>query len=314
MSNWPELVVEEWKDTRDTLHVWSQVVGKIRMEATPAINQWWHVALYVSPRGLTTSLMPYGDRNFELEFDFTDHMLRVTTDDPDQRVVALEAKPVAVFYQEVMAALRSLGIDVPIMARPVEVAVSVPFAQDVEPRAYDPESAERFWRLLANATRVLTEFRGRFVGKASPVHFFWGGFDLAATRFSGRSAPLHPGGFPNCPDWVMHEAYSQEVSSAGYFADGGTEGAFYAYAYPTPDGFASYPVRPDAARYDDVLGEFLLPYEAVRTAPDPDAYLLEFLQSTYEAAADLADWDRSALEASPGPHTTTSERTSNPRY
>lgn len=296
VTAWPELKVDEWRDTRDTLHMWMQIVGKVRMELTPLVNHWWNVPLYVTTRGLTTSPIPYGGRSFEMTFDFLAHELVVETTDPDRRTVPLAPKPVARFYEETMAALADLGIEVSILARPVEVATAIPFAEDHEHASYDPDAAQRFWRLLVQADRVFTEFRARYLGKVSPVHVFWGALDLAVTRFSGRTAPKHPGGAPNCGDWVMEEAYSHEVSSAGYFADGGVEGSFYAYAYPEPEGFAAYPVEPAEARYDAGLGEFLLPYEAVRTAPDPDAALLAFLGTTYAAAADLGGWDRAALE------------------
>ena len=295
-SAWPELRVDEWKDTRDTLHMWTQIVGKVRMELTPLVNHWWNVPLYVSSRGLTTSAIPYGGRTFEMTFDFTVHELRISTSDPAERVVPLAPKSVAAFYEETMAALADLGIEVSILARPVEVEVAIPFAEDFTHATYDPGAAARFWRLLVQADRVMTEFRSRYVGKVSPVHVFWGGLDLAVTRFSGRPAPRHPGGAPNCGDWVMEEAYSHEVSSAGYFPAGGEEGAFYAYAYPEPAGFAEYPVAPGEAFYDAGLGEFLLPYEHVRRSADPDAALLSFLQTTYEAVANLAEWDRRALE------------------
>ena len=296
MTAWPELVVDEWKDTRDTLHMWTQIVGKVRMELTPLVNHWWNVPLYVSTRGLTTSPIPYEGRSFAMTFDFVDHELVIETDDPDRRTVKLEPKSVATFYAETMAALAELGIEVSILARPVEAETAIPFADDHEHASYDPDAAERFWRLLEQTDRVFTEFRARYLGKVSPVHVFWGGLDLALTRFSGRTAPKHPGGAPNCGAWVMEEAYSHEVSSAGYFPAGGTEGAFDAYAYPEPEGFADYPVEPEAAHYDGQMAEFLLPYEAVRTAADPDAALLAFLQTTYAAAADLAGWDRAALE------------------
>jgi hypothetical protein len=290
MSDWPKLVVDEWRDTRDTLHMWTQIVGKVRMALTPAVNHWWHVPLYVSSRGLTTSLIPYGARSFEMVFDFCEHQLHIDTADPDRRSVALEPKPVAVFYEQTMAALADLGIEVDILARPVEVAEAIPFADDHQHASYDPDAARRFWKVLVQADRVLREFRGRFLG----------GLDMAVTRFSGRPAPLHPGGSPNVADWVMQEGYSHELSSAGYFPDGGAEGAFYAYAYPEPEGFAAWPVRPVEASYDEAMRLFLLPYEAVRTAADPDAALFDFLQTTYEAAADLAHWDRAALERRTG--------------
>jgi hypothetical protein len=277
--------------------MWSQIVGKVRMALAPPVNHWWHTTLYLSPRGLTTSLIPHGPRGLEIEFDFRAHRLTMETTQGQRLAVALEPKPVAQFYAETMTGLKELGIDVDLLARPVEVEPAIPFADDYEHASYDPDAAERFWRLLLQSHRVFSQFRGRFVGKASPVHFFWGAFDLAATRFSGRPAPRHPGGAPNCADWVMEEAYSHEVSSAGYWPGGGGEGVYYAYAYPEPEGFADFPVRPEAASYSTELREFTLPYEAVRTARDPDRVLLDFLQSTYEAAAELAQWDRPALEA-----------------
>lgn len=277
--------------------MWTQIVGKVRMALAPPVNHWWHTTLYLSPRGLTTSLIPHGAGGLEIEFDFRAHRLTMETTGGQWLAVALEPKPVAQFYAETMAALKELGLDVDLLARPVEVEPAIPFADDYEHASYDPDAAERFWRLLLQSHRVFSRFRGRFVGKASPVHFFWGAFDLAATRFSGRPAPRHPGGAPNCADWVMEEAYSHEVSSAGYWPGGGGEGVYYAYAYPEPEGFADFPVRPEGASYSTELREFVLPYEAVRTVADPDGVLLDFLQSTYEAAAELAHWDRPALEA-----------------
>jgi hypothetical protein len=295
---WPTLPMVDWQDTRDTLHMWSQVVGKVRMALTPPVNHWWHTTLYVSARGLTTSLIPYGSGGFEIEFDLGRHRLTVETTDGEVRTILLEPKSVATFYAETMAALGDLGIKVEILTRPQEVETAIRFQDDDQHASYDPDAAHRFWLLLLQAHRVLSEFRGRFLGKASPVHFFWGGFDLAVTRFSGRGAPRHPGGVPNCADWVQEEAYSKEVSSAGYWPGGGGEGMFYAYAYPEPEGFGHFPIRPDAASYSDAFREFILPYEAVRTAEDPDRTLLDFLQSTYEAAAERAGWDRASLERS----------------
>jgi hypothetical protein len=277
--------------------MWTQVVGKIRMALEPPMNHWWQVTLYVSARGLTTSLMHAPDRSLEIEFDFVDHVLVLRTTDGEHRMVALQPRSVASFYEATMTALGELGVRVMILARPVEVPVAIPFAQDVEHHAYDPDAMHRFWLALVEVDRVLKEFRGRFIGKASPVHFFWGGFDMATTRFSGRPAPKHPGGAPNCADWVMQEAYSHEVSSCGYWPGASDEGAFYAYAYPEPAGFAEWPVGPDAAYYDTELREFILPYRAVRTAEDPDAMLLAFLQTSYEAASESGGWDRRALEA-----------------
>lgn len=295
---WPRLRVADWTGTRDTLHMWAQIVGKIRMAHAPLLNHWWQVTLYVSPRGLATSTIPYGAGAFDIEFDFVDHLLRVRSSSGEQRCVVLEPKPVADFYAETMDHLVGLGIETTIQARPNEVEPSIPFADDHQHASYDPEAAHLFWRQLLQANRVLGEFRSRFVGKVSPVHFFWGAMDLACTRFSGRDAPRHPGGAPNCGDWVMVEGYSKELSSCGFWP-GLDEGAFYAYAYPEPEGFADRPVAPDAAFYSRANGQFLLPYEAVATADDPDRTLSAFLRSTYEAAADLGGWDRAALEADP---------------
>jgi hypothetical protein len=295
-GQWPELR-PGWEDTQFTVQLWTQVVGKVRLALAPFANHWWQVTLYPSARGLTTSIMPAGDGGLEIEFDFIDHVLVLRTTNGKRRTVALEPRTVASFYEATMAALDDLGMHVRLMARPVEVEEAIPFAQDTKHAAYDAEAIHRFWLALLQAHRVLSIFRGRFVGKASPVHFFWGGFDLAATRFSGRTAPPHPGQVPNCPGWVMHEAYSHEVSSCGFWPGASSEGEFYAYAYPEPDGFAEAPAGVDAAYYERALGEFILPYAAVRAADDPDAVLLGFLQSTYEAAATKARWDRSALES-----------------
>jgi hypothetical protein len=286
-----------WEDTRDTLHMWTQVVGKVRMALEPMVNHWWQVPLYVSARGLTTSLMHADGRGLEIEFDFIDHQLDLRTSDGQSRQVALEPRSVASFYAATMAALEDLKAHVSIFPRPSEVLVAIPFPEDEQHRSYDAAAVQRFWQALVQSHRVLQVFRARFIGKASPVHFFWGGADLAATRFSGRKAPAHPGGVPNCPDWVQLLAYSHEVHSCGLWPGGSEEGSFYAYAYPAPDGFGDWPVRPDEAYYDTKLGEFLLPYKAVRTADDPDETLLAFCQSTYEAAAELGHWDRAALEA-----------------
>jgi hypothetical protein len=296
---WPDLTLSAWEDTRDTFHVWTQVVGKIRLALEPMINHWWQVPLYVSARGLTTSLMHAGTRGLEIEFDFVEHVLDLRASDGRNRKVALEPRSVASFYEATMGALGELGVHVTILGRPVEVVESIPFARDEKHRAYDGAAVQRFWLALLQAHRVMTRFRGRFVGKASPVHFFWGGPDLAVTRFSGRPAPKHPGGVPHCADWVQELAYSHELSSCGFWPGGSAEGSFYSYAYPRPEGFADWPVTPDAAYFDDALGEFLLPYAAVRTADDPDAFLLSFFESTYEAAAELGRWDRAALEVAP---------------
>ena len=297
--DWPEITLAGWDDTRATVHMWTQIVGKVRLALAQPLNHWWQIALYVSVRGLTTGLMHAAERGVEIEFDFVDHVLVMRTTDGEQRTVALEPRSVASFYDETMAALAELGVRVSILARPVEIAEAVPFVEDVVHCAYDPDAMLRFWLALVQSDRVLRGFRGRFVGKASPVHFFWGGFDLATTRFSGRRAPLYPGGVPNVANWVMQEAYSHEVSSCGFWPGGSDEASFYSYSYPEPAGFATYAVEPAEAWYDTTLGEFLLPYRAVRTADDPDAMLMSFLQSTYEAAAETGAWDRSALEAGP---------------
>jgi hypothetical protein len=261
-------------------------------------NHWWQVALYVTPRGLTTSAMPYGERVFAVDFDFIDHTLLVRTSDGATRKLTLVARPVADFYAEYIAMLRALGLEIEIMASPVEVQIAIPFAEDLQHASYDPDAARRCWQILLQIDRVLKRFRGRFRGKASPVHFFWGSFDLAATRFSGRPAPPHPGGAPHCPDYVMVEAYSHECSSCGFWPGAGpvAEPAFYSYAYPEPAGYAEHPIRPDGAYYHREMREFVLPYELVRRASAPDEMLLEFVQSTYEAAAIHGHWDRAALE------------------
>ncbi|OMC42881.1 hypothetical protein A5742_30155 [Mycolicibacterium fortuitum] len=296
---WPALRVADWEPTRDTLHMWTQIVGKIRLAHSPLVNHWWQVTFYVSPRGLTTSSIPYRNRLFDMEFDFVDHVLAIRTSDGGSGSVALASKSVAEFYDETFAALRQLGMDTRISATPNEVDPAIPFARDHQHASYDAEAANLFWRQLIQAHRVINDFRSHYIGKVSPVHFFWGSFDMACTRFSGRPAPEHPGGAPNCADWVMVEGYSHELSSCGFWPGGGEEGAFYAYAYPEPEGFADYPVSPDAAFYSKDFRQFLLPYEAVRTSPEPDRDLMNFLQSTYAAAADLAGWDRAALECDP---------------
>ena len=294
---WPALPLAEWKDTYYTLHMWTQIVGKIKLALTPLVNHWWNISLYVTPRGLTTSAMPFNDRLFQIDFDFIDHLLLIETTDSSTKKIALRQRSVAEFYQETMAALRSLGMPVTIWTTPVEVPDPIPFEKDQKHAAYDPEYAQRFWRIMAQTSLVLTEFRSRFTGKVSPVHFFWGAFDLAVTRFSGRTAPSHPGA-PNLARFVAVEAYSHEVSSCGFWPGGGPvdEPAFFAYAYPEPQGFKDYPIQPTEAFYHTGMREFLVPYDVVRTAKSPDEVLLSFLQSTYEAAATCAKWDRRALE------------------
>jgi Family of unknown function (DUF5996) len=294
---WPELPLAEWADTRDTLHRWTQIVGKVRLALTPRVNHWWNVTLYVTARVLTTSLMPYGSTAFEMVFDFGRHELAIEPVGRPGSAIALGPRSVADFYGEVMARLAELGLGVEILARPVEVLDATPFADDREHLSYDPDYVHRFWLSLVQAQRVFERFRAGYVGKVSPVHFFWGAFDLAVTRFSGREAPRHPGGAPNCADWVMVDAYSHEVSSAGYWPVASEEGVFYSYAYPEPEGFPAARVRPaGVAAHDESLGEFVLPYRAVRQAEDPDGLLLGFLEDTYAAAAGLGSWDRTALE------------------
>jgi hypothetical protein len=297
-GDWPALAYDDWADTAATLHMWTQVVGKVRMALTAPVNHWWHVPLYVSARGLTTSPIPAGGRSFEMVFDFLDHQLRVTCSDGRGEAVALRPMSVAQFYREAMAALAALGVEPHIWTTPCEVENPIPFEADETHRAYDAQAAQRFWRVLARADTVMKDFRARFIGKASPVHFFWGSFDLAVTRFSGRRAPPHPGSAV-LPASVSVEAYSHEVSSCGFWPGApGVAPLFYAYAYPEPPGFADVQVRPTAARWELALGEFVLPYDEMRQAADPDAALLDFFQSTYEAAADLGDWPRAELERS----------------
>ena len=296
---WPGLPFNQWQDTCVTLHMWTQIVGKIRLAQTPWLNHSWHVTLYVTARGLTTSPIFQGNRALQIDFDFVDHQLIVRTSDQPARRLELRAQSVHRFYDEIFATLRDLQFDLRISVTPNEVAEAIPFARDDKHASYDPEYANRFWQVLLQTHRVFTEFRSRFIGKCSPVHFFWGSFDLAVTRFSGRPAPPHPGGVPHLPDAVAREAYSHEVSSCGFWPGGGAmpEPVFYSYAYPEPAGFAQARVKPEQAFYSPELREFVLPYEAVRTAASPDEFLLAFLQSTYDAAADLAQWDRVVLEA-----------------
>ena len=300
IEKWPALPLAEWEETRATLHMWTQIVGKIRLALAPQSNHWWEVPLYVTARGLTTSSMPYGTRALQIDFDFIDHQLVVQASDGRRRALPLAPQSVADFYHQTMDALRALGIDVSIWTTPVEVEDRTPFEADTHHATYDAAYAWRFWQALLQADRVFKEFRSWFLGKVSPVHFFWGAFDLALTRFSGRSAPAHPG-VPNVARYVMVEAYSHEVSSCGWWPGGGivSEPIFYSYAYPEPKGFREHPVAPATAYYSQDLGEFLLPYNSVRTALNPDQALLAFLQSTYEAAARSGNWDRETLERSP---------------
>jgi Family of unknown function (DUF5996) len=299
---WPQLPTSEWRDTCATLQLFSQIVGKIRLVRTPWLNHSWHVALYVTARGLTTSPIPDGTRTFQIDFDFIDHTLRISVSDGGTRQFALAGQSVASFYAGVMAALAELGIHLAIDEMPNELPDPIAFPRDHIHAAYDGEAVRRFFQILVDADRVFKAFRTGFLGKASPVHFFWGSFDLAVTRFSGRRAPRHPGGVPHLSDEVACEAYSHEVSSAGFWPGGGAIDypAFYSYAYPEPAGFRATKIRPDAAFFSEALGEFILPYDAVRTAAEPDHVLLEFLQSSYEAAANAASWDRDALECPTG--------------
>jgi hypothetical protein len=295
---WPPLPLDAWSDTCATLHRWTQIAGKVRLAQSPWTNHSWHVTLYVTSRGLTTSPIPYGRRTFQIDFDFIAHRLMVQSSDGGVGGFPLQPQSVAVFYRRLMEEMATLDLRVEIIKRPNEVPDPVPVDQDESHRAYDPEYANRFWRVLVQADRIFKVFRARFIGKCSPVHFFWGAPDLAVTRFSGRRAPAHPGGIPKLPDGVTREAYSHEVSSCGFWPGGGPvpHAAFYSYAYPEPTGFSGAAVEPKAASYDGDLREFLLPYDAVRESDSPDDTLLDFLQTTYEAAANLAKWDRASLE------------------
>ena len=290
---WPALPLESWQDTYSTLHMWTQIVGKIRLALSPLVNHWWNVPLYVNARGLTTSMIPYHDAKFELSFDFIDHRLLLYTSDGRRQSLPLEAKSVAEFYRQVMEMLREADIEVKIWRMPVEIPNPIPFDEDYVHKSYDPDAANKFWRILLSVQCVFDEFRSKFIGKSSPVHFFWGSFDLAVTRFSGRRAPERPGA-----DMMTREAYSHEVSSVGFWPGGGEmKGpAFYSYAAPEPAGFREAHVAPSSAGYNATLSEFILMYDAVRKQSSPEAALLEFCQSTYDAAATLGHWDREALE------------------
>lgn len=295
---WPSLELQEWVDTRDTFQLWLQIIGKIRLKQTPWVNHGWHTALYVSSRGLTTSTIPHGDREFQIDLDLIDHRLIIESSDGRRGGFALAPQTVAAFYARLMDELTRLTLPVRIFARPNELPEVIPFAEDHVHRSYDADAVTRFWRMLVQVDRVMKDFRARFIGKCSPVHLFWGAMDLAVTRFSGRTAPLHPGGIPNLPDRVTREAYSHEVSSCGFWS--GTAPidypAFYAYAYPEPPGFVDARVGPPGAFYSPDFREFILPYNRVRESSTPDETLLQFFQTTYEAAADLGKWDRAALE------------------
>jgi hypothetical protein len=300
--DWPALPFPQWRETCAALHLWSQIVGKYRLARTPWVNHSWHATLYVTPRGLTTGPVPDVGRTVTLAFDFREHVLRAETDAGSRESFALEPMSVAEFHRRTKALLADVGATPTMHGSPSEVPQPTPFAEDTQPRPYDAEAVERFHRALVQIERVFALFRTSYVGKVSPVHLFWGALDLAVTRFSGRRAPLHPGGIPHLPDAVTREAYSHEVSSAGFWPGGGgvEEPMFYAYAYPEPDGFREWPVEPEGARYDGTLGEFLLSYEVVRRSDAPETTLLRFLRSTYEAAAERGKWDRKALECEPG--------------
>ncbi|MGO4570493.1 DUF5996 family protein [Microvirga sp. 2TAF3] len=299
---WPALDYEQWRDTAATLQLWTQIAGKVRLSQTPWLNHSWHVVFYLTAAGLSTSPIYTDGEVFEIEFDFISHRLRVRTGRGEQREFPLTAQPVSAFYGKLLAALDELGIPVDINPVPNEIEQAIPFPEDDVHASYDPDAAHRFWLTLVQADRVFKHFRTAFLGKCSPVHFFWGSFDLAVTRFSGRKAPPHPGGVPHLPDAVAREAYSHEVSSAGFWPgnDAFPHAAFYSYAYPEPLGFRDRPVHPSAASFNAQLGEFILPYDAVRQAESPDDALLAFLQSTYDAAADAGGWDRRALECALG--------------
>lgn len=298
---WPSLAMSDWLPTYATLHRWTQIVGKTRLELAPSENHWWNCALYVSGRGLTTSPMPYRDGNVEVEFDFLNDALLVRTSAGDARALQLGNRSVADFYAEYLSVLAALGVDVRIYAVPNEVVDAIPFADDHAHATYDGDAVRRWWRALMQSDRLLKRFRGGFLGKCSPSHFWWGAFDLACTRFSGNPAPAHPGGAPNCPDYVMREAYSHECISAGWWP--GTAGspisepAFYAYAYPEPPGCAAAPIEPAPAHYHKEMREWILPYDAVRSAADPDEMVSRFLESTYETAAAFGGWDKKLTRA-----------------
>lgn len=299
LASWPPLPLREWADTYATLHRWLQIVGKTRLAAAPMQNHWWNVTLYLTSRGLTTSPMPCGARTFEVELDFIEHVLAIRASDGDARAMTLGPRPVDDFYREYTTLLAELGASVHIWPVPVELPDTLRFDQDQQHATYDPDAAHRCWRILASTDQVLKAFRGRFLGKSSPSHFWWGSFDLACTRFSGRPARRHSGGIPNCPDYVTVEAYSHECCSAGWWpgsVGGVEEPAFYAYAYPEPDGCAAARIGPAGAFYHSTLHEWIFPYDTMRAAPDPDAALLEFYERTYAAAATLGHWDRAALE------------------
>lgn len=295
---WPELPFESWKETLATLQLWTQIVGKIRLKKMPWINHSWHVTLYVSPKGLTTGSIPYKDGVFQIEFDFIQHQLLITSSTGINESIDLYPRTVASFYKELFQKIEDMGIECSIHASPNEIDPAIPFEQDEEHQSYDADKIKTFWQVLVTIDKVFNQFRAKFCGKCSPVHFFWGAFDLAVTRFSGRRAPQHPGGAPNMPDVIMREAYSHEVSSCGFWpgSEQSPNPAFYSYCYPTPPSFGEQPVEPKEAFYSKEMGEFFLPYDVVRQSSDPENMLMLFLQSTYEAAAVTGNWDRKALE------------------
>ena len=295
---WPTLAFDAWHETQATLHLWTQIVGKIRLAQSPWINHSWHVTLYLTSRGLTTGPVPHGNRTFQIDFDFIGHELTIRSTDGGNGRIPLRPQSVATFYASLMAEMKALDLPVEICRKPNEIPDAIPFDQDTVHDAYDPDYANRFWRVLVQVDRIFKAFRASFTGKCSPVHFFWGAADLAVTRFSGRPAPEHPGGIPNIPDWITREAYSQEVSSCGFWpgAPAFPQAAFYSYAYPEPPGFATAAVQPDGASYSQDLHEFILPYDVVRESASPDEALLRFLQTSYAAAADSGRWDWRSLE------------------
>jgi len=299
---WPAIPYPQWQDTCTTLHLWTQIVGKVRLALAPWVNHSWHVVVYPTARGLTTSPIPYQRGAFQIDFDFLAHELVLARNDGELRKLPLRPQSVADFYAAVMSTLKEIGIEVTIETHPNEIPDPIPFSEDRTHQSYDADAAQRFWQAVLSSHRVLTEFRSSFLGKVSPVHFFWGSFDLAVTRFSGKRAPLHPGGVPGLPDNVTQEAYSHEVSSAGFWPGNGGLGypAFYSYAYPEPEGYSKAAIGPAKAFYHPEMKEYLLPYDAVREASDPEATLLEFLETTYAAAADKGVWDRANLECQRG--------------
>ena len=305
---WPQLDYEDWSKTLETLHMWSQIVGKIRLASTPWTNHSWHLTLYVTPNGLTTGTVYQGTNRFDIEFDFHHHVLIIRTGAGEHRKVDLKPRTVASFYEELTKHLHDLGFRVKINEMPNEVENPIRFQDDIVHKSYNPDAAARFSQVLNHTTRVFTDFRARYLGKCSPVHFFWGSFDLAVTRFSGRRAPAHPGGIPGLPDWITREAYSHEVYSCGFWPGGPASPAptFYAYAYPVPDGLGEASITPPQSLWNKDMGEFFLPYDAVRNAADPDKALMSFLESTYEGVANLAGWNRTDLEVPDGfPHSAT---------